>query len=58
MFQWIASHIWTILICAVLIAIVAAILVSIVKKKKQGKSAVCGCGCCKGCPMSGSCHKE
>ena len=58
MFQWIVSNIWTIIICAVLIAIVTAIIVSMVKKKKQGKSMVCNCGNCKSCPMSGSCHKH
>ena len=57
MFQWIVSNIPTIIICTVLIAIVAAIIVSMVKKKKQGKSMVCNCGNCKSCPMSGSCHK-
>ena len=57
MLQWIISNIWTIIICAVLVAIVAAIIISMVKKKKAGKSMVCSCGCCKGCPMSGSCHK-
>ncbi len=58
MLQWIASNIWTIIICAVLIAIVSAIIVSMVKKKRQGKSLVCGCGNCKGCAMAGSCHKR
>ena len=58
MFQWIVSNIWTIIICAALIAIVTAIIVSMVKKKKQGKSMVCNCGSCKCCPMSGSCHKQ
>lgn len=58
MFQWIASNIWTIIICAVLIGIIIAIVISMVKKKKAGKSMVCSCGSCKGCPMSGSCHKQ
>ena len=58
MFVWISSNIWTIVICAVLIAIVAAIIVSMVKKKKQGKSVICSCGNCKNCAMSGSCHKK
>ena len=58
MLQWIVSNIWTIIICAVLIAIVSAIIISMVKKKKQGKSVVCNCGNCKCCPMSGSCHKQ
>ena len=58
MFAWIAENIWTIIICAVLIAIVTAIIVSMVKKKKQGKSVVCNCGNCKNCAMSGVCHKQ
>lgn len=58
MFQWIINNIWTIIICAVLIAIVTAIIISMVNKKKQGKSMVCNCGNCKSCPMSGSCHKQ
>lgn len=58
MFTWIASNIWTIIICAVLITVVAAIIISMVKKKRSGKSMVCNCGSCKSCPMSGSCHKQ
>ena len=58
MFAWIGANIGTIIICAVLIAIVTAIIVSMVKKKKAGKSMVCSCGSCKSCPMSGSCHKQ
>ena len=58
MLTWIANNLGTIIICAVLIAIVTAIIISMVKKKKQGKSMVCSCGNCKSCPMSGSCHKS
>ena len=58
MLQWITNNIWTIVICAVLIAIVAAIIVGMVKKKKAGKSMVCSCGSCQSCPLSGSCHKQ
>ena len=58
MLQWIASNIWNIVISAVLLGVVAAIIISMVKKKKQGKSAVCDCGNCKCCPMHGSCHKQ
>lgn len=58
MLQWITGNIWTIIICAVLIAIVTAIVISMVKKKKQGKSVICNCGNCKSCPMSGSCHNK
>lgn len=58
MLTWISENIGTIIICAVLVAIVAAIIVSMVKKKRRGQSMVCNCGNCKACPMSGSCHKE
>lgn len=58
MLQWIISNIPTIIICAVLIGIVAAIIVSMIRKKKHGKSVVCNCGNCKGCAMHGSCHKQ
>lgn len=58
MLQWIAENLWTIIICAVLIGIVAAVIISMVKKKKKGKSVVCSCGNCQGCAMHGSCHKQ
>lgn len=54
MFVWISNNIATIIISAVLIAVVAVIIVSMVRNKKKGKSS-CGCGCA-GCPMSGSCN--
>ncbi len=56
MLTWISENIATILICAALIAIVAAIIGSMLRNKKQGKSS-CGCGCAD-CPMNGSCHSE
>ena len=54
MFAWIAENIWTIIICAALILIVASIIVGLVKNKKKGKSS-CGCNCAD-CAMAGSCH--
>lgn len=56
MFAWIAENLATILICAALAAIVAGIIVSLVRRKKQGQSS-CGCGC-GSCPMSGKCHTK
>lgn len=56
MFTWIAANIGTILICLVLLLVVAAIIVSLVRDKKKGKSS-CG-GNCAHCAMSGSCHKQ
>lgn len=56
MLTWILENIATIIICVVLLAIVAAIIVRIVGDKKKGKSS-CGCGCAN-CPVSGSCHQK
>lgn len=58
MIQWISSNIWTIIICAVLLAAVAAIIIGMIRKKRCGKSVVCSCGSCSCCPMGGSCHKQ
>ena len=58
MFQWLTANVWTIVICAVLIGIVTVIIISMVRKKRKGKSVVCNCGNCKGCAMQGSCHKQ
>lgn len=56
MFAWIAENIVTIIICAVLAIMVAAIVVTLVKDKKKGESS-CGCKC-GSCPMAGSCHSK
>ena len=44
----------TILVCAILVAIVTLVTVFLIRDRKKGKSS-CGCGC-EGCPMSGKCH--
>ncbi|MBO5326852.1 MAG: FeoB-associated Cys-rich membrane protein [Clostridia bacterium] len=44
----------TIVVVAVIAAIVCAIVVSRIRARKQGKST-CGCGCDQ-CAMSGICH--
>ena len=56
MLAWLGENIATIIICAVLIGVVAAIIVRMVKNKKKGKSS-CGCGCAD-CPAGGSCHSK
>lgn len=56
MFVWIAENIATILICVALIAIVAAIIVKLVRDRKKGRNS-CGCNCAH-CAMAGSCHKK
>ena len=56
MLTWISENIATIIICAVLLAIVATVIVGMVRNKKKGKSSF-GSGCAN-CPMSGKCHSK
>ena len=56
MFQWIGDNAGTVIVSAVLIALVAGIVIRMRKDKKQGKSS-CGCNC-GSCPMAGSCHRQ
>ncbi|MBO5050871.1 MAG: FeoB-associated Cys-rich membrane protein [Clostridia bacterium] len=44
----------TIIVSAVIVAIVAAIIICSIRGKKKGKGS-CGCSC-SGCAMSGMCH--
>lgn len=53
---WLVSHIGTIIVCAILIAVVALVIWSMVKDRKKGKSS-CGCSCSQ-CAMSGACHSN
>lgn len=55
MLEFIQNNIATVAISALLLGVVVAIIVRLVKNKKQGKSS-CGCGC-SNCAMSGICHK-
>ena len=56
MFDWIAQNLGTLLISAVLIAIVTSIIISLIRQKKGGKSS-CGCNCAH-CALHGQCHKQ
>ena len=56
MLTWLSQNIATIILCAVLIAVVAAIIIHMIKNKKKGKSA-CGCGC-ENCALRGGCRGE
>jgi len=53
---WFSQNGPTILICAVLIAVVAAVITGMVHNRKKGKSS-CGCGC-SNCAMNSSCHPK
>lgn len=54
MLAWLSGNLAAILICAALIAVVAAIVAGLIRDKKRGKSS-CGCA---NCPMSGACHSK
>ena len=54
MVTWFLSNLSTIIICGVLAAVIAVIILSMVKNKRKGKSS-CGCGC-QGCAMRDSCR--
>lgn len=56
MLQWISANIGTILISLVLLTVVALIIRSMMRDKKQGKSS-CG-GNCAGCAACGACHNK
>lgn len=56
MLTWIENNLGTIIVAAVLAAIVGGIILRLIKNKKAGKSS-CGCGCST-CAMAGTCHKK
>ncbi len=56
MLHWLAANWGTLLAGSVVLLIVVAVLGSLMKNKRKGKSA-CGCsGGCAGCALCGSCH--
>ncbi len=58
MLTWLMENMVTIIISAVLVLVVAAIIVSMVRGKRKGKSS-CGCANCpagSSCAMNGACH--
>lgn len=56
MLNWLTQNAGTILVLAILAAVVAAIIIGMVRNKRKGKSS-CGCGCAN-CAMAGSCHQN
>ena len=55
MLAWFTDNLGTIAVSLILMCIVAAVVVSIIRDKKHGRSS-CGCGC-EHCAMHGKCHK-
>ncbi len=56
MLLWLQENLSTIVIGAVLLLVVIAIIRSMVRDKKQGKSS-CGANCAH-CAMGGACHNR
>lgn len=51
--SWLAANAGTILVCALLLAMIAGLIYKLIRDKKRGKSC---CGGCSGCAMQGACH--
>ncbi len=56
MLAWLQQNWGTLVVLAVVAAIVTAIVVFRVRARRQGRST-CGCGC-EQCAMRGSCHPD
>ena len=56
MFNWISENIGNIIAIVILAAVIAAIVIHLIKQKKRGTSS-CGCSC-GSCPMKNSCHSK
>ena len=56
MSAWLSANLSTVIISAVLLAIVIAISVYLINQKRKGKS-VCGC-VCENCALRGGCRGE
>ena len=56
MTEWITGNIGTILAALILAAVVYLAAASVIRDKRNGRSA-CGSGCAC-CPMAGACHRK
>jgi hypothetical protein len=56
MLEWLKENLLTIAILLVLAAAVFAIVFTMIRSKRKGRSS-CGCNCAH-CPMSGKCHQN
>ena len=56
MLPWLSENLATIIIGALVFALLTFVTVRLIKNKRAGKST-CSCGC-GGCAMQGVCHKK
>ena len=54
MLEWLSNNWGNMLIIALVLALVALAVISMIRDKKAGKSS-CGCNCAN-CAMAGKCH--
>ena len=57
MLSFITENLSTIIVGAVVAAVVVLIVLKLRKDKKKGTSCSCG-SACSGCPSSGMCHRD
>ena len=53
--SWLSANWGTIVVCALLLAMVSGLIYKLIRDKKRGKSSCCGG--CSGCAMQGTCHQ-
>lgn len=56
MLHWITENLSTIIVSAILLAIIIATSVYLIRQRKIGRSS-CGCNCAH-CAMHGTCHSK
>ena len=56
MLHWVTANLSTIIVSAVLLAIIIAISTYLIRRRKKGRSS-CGCNCAH-CAMHGQCHSK
>ncbi len=56
MLAFLQNNIGTVLVGIILAAVIAVIVIKMLKDRKKGKSS-CGCGC-ENCPSANMCHKS
>ena len=58
MLDFLRENLSTIIIGLIILAVVAGIIVKMIRDKKNGKGS-CSCDCgCESCPSSAICHKK
>ena len=56
MLHWITENLSTIIVSAILLAIISATSVYLIRQRKKGRRS-CGCNCAH-CAMHGTCHSK